>query len=225
MNCSKIINQVVAFFSLVWRTLLTIILWTPGNFNHKYFTSGSNWLYFQFQSKLLLSQVAIITAMQIPLHLSVAILADASDGFSFSLRYMGIAFAGWNVLIFIASCLVQKLWPSNGYKLQYILVFLSFATSFEEQSIGLYAHEIDFFYAQRFGLLFYLLMVCTIFFHWSTLLTCFFLAFFGGNLVVSRIYSAGSVQEVSSCLYWYFLRRFIYVYMYLNFCRYWQLYS
>ncbi len=181
----------------MWRCALAIVLWTPGNFNHKYFTRGSNWLYFQFQSKLLYSQVAIITAMQIPLHISIAILADGSDIFSFLLRYMGIAFAVWSVFILVGSALVQKLLPSNAYKLQYILVFLSFVSSFGEQAVGLYTQEIDFLYAQRFGLLFYLLMVCTIFFQWSTFLTGFLLAFFGGNVIIIRIHGSKNIPEVS----------------------------
>ncbi len=196
MSWSKVMRSFSARFWQFWKWALRIILWTPGSFNNQYFSRGTNWFYFQFQSKLLYSQIVMITAMQIPLHISVAILADASDKFSSSLRYMAIAFITWNVFILTASTLVKKFWPIYALKLQYILVFLSFASSFEEQNFGLYMHDIDFFYPQRFGLLFYLLMICTIFFQWSTLFTGLLLAFFGGNVIVSTIYSATNVSEV-----------------------------
>ena len=183
----------VAFFPFLWQTLLTIILWTPGNL---YLSNGTKWLYFQFQSKLVHTQVSIITATHVPFNIAWAILAHFVLDFSTPfVQHMGLAFAIWNFVVVVVSVAVQKLYPASAYKIQYLFIFLSFATSFEVLCGGLF-NELNFFGTQRFGSLFYLLMVSTLFFQWSTLLTVLCWTFFGGGFVFWSIFVAKNVPEV-----------------------------
>ena len=196
MAQSRIKEKCVSFFPFLWQTLLTIILWTPGN---RYISHGAKWLYFQFQSKLVHSQVIIITAMNVPFNITFTIFANfVPNLFTVSLQYIGIGFAIWNILVVVASVVVQKLYPANAYKIQYMFIFLSFFASLEALSGSLF-HRANFFATQRFGSLFYLLMVSTLFFQWSTLLTVLFLTFFGGSFVIWTIFAAKNVPEVWNC--------------------------
>ena len=195
MMLPRQVKQVLA--SIFWL-FASVLLWTPANLKIKFLSSHSKWVYFRFQSMLVHSQVAIITGVFVPFNFAfVGILYYANHGFDF-LVYAGIAYALWCLLIVIASVAVKKFFPDKSYLFQYIFLFLAFAASFEELSGVLYTNHLDIFETQLYIALFYMLMVITLFFQWSTLLTFILLSFFGVSFLTNAIgFLARNQSEVS----------------------------
>ena len=60
--------------NLVWKNFIQAILWTPANAHLKFTSSGSKWLYFQFQSGLVHSLVIVITAVGVLFHVDLSLI-------------------------------------------------------------------------------------------------------------------------------------------------------
>ena len=187
--------------SIFWF-LTSVLLWTPANLKFEFLTSRSKWVYFRFQSQLVHSQVAIITGIFVPFNLGfVATLAYARHKDNV-LTIGGIVYAAWCLLMVIASLAVKKLSPDRSYLFQYGFLFLAFLVSFQEISGVLYSPDLEIFEGQEFISLFFILMVVTLSFQWSTLMTVSLLVFFVGTFFLGKIrYFNRNSSEVSATIY------------------------
>ena len=183
--------------SIFWY-FTSVLLWTPANLKFEFLMPRSKWVYFRFQSQLVHSQVAIITAIFVPFNLGfIATLAYARYEDKM-LTVGGIAYAVWCLLMVVASLAVKKLSPDRGYLFQYGFLFLAFLATFQELGVVLYSPHLEFFESQEFICLFFILMVITLSFQWSTLITVIFLTIFVSNFFLVKFgYFSRNGSEVS----------------------------
>ena len=144
------------------------------------------------------SQVAIITAIFVPFNLAfVAILFHANHSNDL-LVFGGTAFATWCLLMLVASFVVKKLCPGKGYLFQYVFPLLAFLATFQELSGVLYTGHLEIFENKKVISFYFLMMVITLFFQWSTFLTVFVGAFFTLSFVAVKIAFSRNESEVSA---------------------------
>ena len=193
----KILSLKQGLASILWF-FASVLLWTPANLKYKFLSSHSKWIYVRFQSQLLHSQVAIITGIFVPFNLAfVAILFHANMK-SDLLVYGGIVYSVWCLLMLVASLAVKKWCPDKGFLFQYVFPFLAFLASFQELSGVLYTSQLDIFENQRSISLFFVMMVVTMFFQWSTLITVLFWIWFAISFVAVKTANYRNDSEVSA---------------------------
>ena len=146
------------------------------------------------------SQVAIITGTFVIFNLAfVAILLHANQNNDL-LVIGGVVYAVWCLLMLIASFAVKKLFPDKGYLFQYAFPFLAFLALFQELSGVLYTAHLLIFESQQVISLFFLLMVITLFFQWSSLLTVLLCAFFAVSFIAVKTAFYRNDSEVSAII-------------------------
>lgn len=183
---------------VVWRNFIQAILWTPVNAHLKFTSSGSKWLYFQFQSGLVHSLVTVITAVGVVFHLALSLIASWLGVRTYYIQELGYGFAVWNFAVVIGSLLIKCKFPAKAFKLQYIFVFLSAAGSFIVLVGFLETQSREFVLTQTSVVFFYIHMVLTLLFQWSTLLSVFILLI-GGFLLGQEIFRVYTPYEVRIC--------------------------
>ena len=177
---------------------ISVLLWTPADVCFKYASSRSKWLYFRFQSSQIHSQVALITGIHVPFNIAFFLLLYYSNINSAFLLQGPIPYAILSLLVVTGSLTVKKFCPIRAYKIQYFFLFLAFFVSFNELYGVLYSTHFPSFETQLFSSLFFLLMVITLLFQWSTLITSISLFFFGGNFILINGKRSRNVSEVSN---------------------------
>ena len=178
---SKIYEVIAAFFITlrpIWRVCVYLLLWTPANIHLKFTSRDSQWIYFQFQSKLVHSLVTLMTAISVPSHILLIGLAFWVETDSNVLKVMGFAFALWNLILSGCHSLPKKFLPKKNYKLSYLFLFLSYFGS----SIVVFSTWISqnrhFLQSQISGVFLYIFIFVTFYFQWSTLLTVLLTVFY-----------------------------------------------
>ena len=196
---TSIMHPVKQSLKSIFWFFTSLLLWTPANLKFKFLTSSSKSVYFRFQSQLVHSQVAIITGIFVPFNLGfVATLAYARYEDNV-LTVGGIVYAVWCFLMLVASLAVKKLCPGKGYLFQYVFLFLAFLATFQELGVVLYSPHLEIFESQEFICLFFILMISTLSFQWSTLITVIFLTIFVGNFIFVKFgYFSRNSSEVSA---------------------------
>ena len=184
---------------VVWRNLIQAVLWTPANAHLKFTSSGSKWLYFQFQSGLVHSLVTVITAVGVLFHVALALVANWLGTRRYFIQELGYGFAVWNFAVVIGSLLVKYKFPAKAFKLQYVFVFLSAAGSFNVLVGFLESQSRQFVLTQISAVFFYIYMALTLLFQWSTLLSIFIILLFGGKLLALEFFRANTPYEVHVC--------------------------
>ena len=146
------------------------------------------------------SQVVIITGTFVLFNLAfVAILFYANQNNDL-LVIGGVVYAVWCLLMLIASFAVKKLFPDKGYLFQYAFPFLAFLALFQELSGVLYTSHLLIFENQQFISLFFVLMVVTMFFQWSTLITALLCTLFAVSFVAVKTAFYRNDSEVSAII-------------------------
>ncbi len=183
---------------VVWHVFISILLWTPVNSHRKFTLNASKRLYFQYQSYFVHVVVTYMTGVSILSH--VALLGFAfwfQTSYSYTLTIVGIIFIICNLGIISWVYLLPKIVPyfKNG-KFLYLRIYLPLFLSFIGSGVSIFGLWITQNRNSVGNLssvfFFYISIILTFYFQWSTLLSvlmtifylsCFVAAYTGYYLI------------------------------------------